>query len=441
MNVTFHGQSTKETYRSDIEDSLKQSILHKLYEYFDDYSYSNSTQIGFYLTKENNQYYFYLFQDKGPKELHILQKLLEWRRSGNSNEVGHKGGGNKRLIYGVYSSKTSLFSKISDEQFLFCEVNPNSIFELSKSDIMEEEFRSKVDKSPYIKAPYLKENEDLPQWYLPTYDKLYKESGIEPNYLIRMNLTEIPNEFSNKEEWNNLVNQIRAKQYTIPILFKNEITGMENYTMYDNIDLIGLDKSNNSFTLELFIDDKFQFYFRNNNINFKNFFTETANIKQKCTFKNVSTGDIVKHDNLILWGTIQMFITNKEYMGNQLKKFNEGHNNPHKQEDFYGVYLYFNEKYTNYKPIDCDFLGSVKNNKIKDGESNSTNRFRMIIKPSDISCQQKELFDALIRTETIKALSGFLHKSPAKQIIKEAMTIYKNKDKKQNSPSKKRQQN
>ena len=29
----------------------------------------------------------------------LLKKLLEWRRSGDSNEIGHKGGGNKRNIY------------------------------------------------------------------------------------------------------------------------------------------------------------------------------------------------------------------------------------------------------------------------------------------------------------------------------------------------------
>ena len=41
-------------------------------------------------------------------------------------------------------------------------------------------------------------------------------------------------------------------------------------------------------------------------------------------------------------------------------------------------------------------------------------------------CCESKYFNYLIRTETIKALSGFLDSSPYKYIIKQSMEIYRN---------------
>ena len=130
MSVNIFGQSTKESYRCDIEDSRKQKTLYKNYEYFDDYSYGNSDAIGVLINKHNNKKYVTFFQNDGPKTVIILKKLLEWRRSGDSNEIGHKGGGNKRNIYGFNSDKVEIISKISETEFLKCETNPNKLYEL-----------------------------------------------------------------------------------------------------------------------------------------------------------------------------------------------------------------------------------------------------------------------------------------------------------------------
>ena len=58
----LHGQSTKESYRDDIETSRKQKTLYKNYEWMDDYSYCNSTKLGFYLEKDEEETYLNLFQ-------------------------------------------------------------------------------------------------------------------------------------------------------------------------------------------------------------------------------------------------------------------------------------------------------------------------------------------------------------------------------------------
>ncbi len=85
-----YGQSTKEAYRDDIETSRKTKTTYKNFEYFDDYSYGKSDKIGFLLEKDDDETYLYLFQEDGPKDEETLKKFLEWRKSGKSNEIGHK---------------------------------------------------------------------------------------------------------------------------------------------------------------------------------------------------------------------------------------------------------------------------------------------------------------------------------------------------------------
>ena len=72
-------------------------------------------------------------------------------------------------------------------------------------------------------------------------------------------------------------------------------------------------------------------------------------------------------------------------------------------------------------------MGAGNNNGIKDGESNNTNRFRMILIPDKNTCKNNELFDSLIKTCEIKALSGFLDKSPWKCIRTHAIDVFKGK--------------
>jgi hypothetical protein len=406
---TFHAQSTKETYRFDIEDSYKQKTLYKNYEYFDDYSYSNSKEIGFLIKTIKNKNYLYLFQSDGPKNTEQLRKLFEWRRSGDSDEIGHKGGGNKRNIYGFKSKCTTIFSKINNDCTLFCETKPNDIYDLSISDINEQEFRSKVDTSKYITVPLEKDPEELPSWYQIIFDDIKQESNIDPNYLIRMELTEIPPEYNNQPKWDEYINQIRSKQYNIPIYFKNELLNHESYKKYDNIDLVGFHNKESEKNVNLFIDKTdLLFYIKDDN--------KYINVNTKITTINTQ--------NMILWGTINMFIINKKYLTKQLEIYNDNLDDKLKQEDIYGVYLKINGKLTNYLPIDGFHLPPSKNNGIKSGNQNNTSRFRFVIEPNNDKCNNK-YFNELIRTETIKALSGFLDKSPYKKIIKQSMNIYK----------------
>ena len=86
----FNSISTKETFRAEIESSRSISINELLYEFADDYSYSNADHIGFHIYKEYdesencNKYYLVTFMDKGPESLELLNKLLQWRKSGLS---------------------------------------------------------------------------------------------------------------------------------------------------------------------------------------------------------------------------------------------------------------------------------------------------------------------------------------------------------------------
>jgi len=124
-----------------------------------------------------------------------------------------------------------------------------------------------------------------------------------------------------------------------------------------------------------------------------------------------------------------MFIVTKEYLHEELRKYNEGNPNKLRAEDFYGIYLVINGKLTNYLPFEGKILGDSRNNNISnEGGQKNNGRFRMILKPDKDTCKNSLLFDALINTCDIKALTGFLDKSPWKQIKTLSMSIFKGDD-------------
>lgn len=412
----IYGQSTKESYRDDIEASRKQKTVYKNFEYFDDYSYSNSKAMGFYLTKDEDEdeTSLYFFQDDGPKEENILRKFLEWRRSGKSSEIGHKGGGNKRNIYGFYCSEVFISMKIDEKYVIRCITKPNKLYEAATSDIDEEQFRAEADSSYYITNPEKLKNKNLPTWYNNVYEKIKSESNISPNFLIRLDLTEIPKEYSSQKLWREYINQIRAKQYKIPIYFKNELLHMESYESYEPIDLLGINDENKikDTTVKLFINKLTKKFF----IIHENKYVDVE--EQKITNENMN--------DLIEWGEINMFIVTKDYLSSQLKEFNNNDNPSLKQEDIYGIYLLLNDKLTNYLPFEGKLLGESKNNGIcvEEGQKNNS-KFRMIFKPNIKNCECRDIFDSLIETHQIKALTKFLDKSPSKEIKDLCLRIFK----------------
>ena len=430
----FYGQSVKESYKQDIEESRKQKTIFKNYEYFDDYSYSGSREMGVWLNTETNgdmsKTYFYLFQEKGPTSKDTLKKLFEWRRSGDSDEIGHKGGGNKRNLYGFKSNSSNIYVKDGDN-VIKCETKPNKIYDLSISDLNEKDFRELTeDNITCTKPPEICSFVDMPRWYDDIFQKIEYESEITPNYLTRIELTEIPEEFTNEGLWNEYINQVRAKQYEIPIFFKNELLPkpMVEYESYTNIDLAGLDLSQriNTKNLELFLNLENQsFYFKDDD-------------------KFISVKDNTPHTSgtFIKWGIIEMFILKKDYLINELKKYNQDNPNTLRQEDFYGVYFMINNKLTSCYPIQGKILGDSRNNNIPDstdskGQS-AASRFRMIIKPT---CENNSYFDMLIQTCAIKAESKFLEKSPWKKIKEYSINFYKgesNKPKQKKTEKKKK---
>ncbi len=430
----FYGQSVKESYRDDIEESRKQRTVFKNFEYFDDYSYSGSTKMGFWIYTETtgdiSKTYFYLFQEKGPTSEATLKKLFEWRRSGDSDEIGHKGGGNKRNIYGYKSNSSNIYLK-DGGNVIKCETKPNKIYELSISDKSEKDFRELTeDNITCTKPPETCSFDDMPRWYDDIFQKIESESGITPNYLTRIELTKIPEEFINDGLWNEYINQVRTKQYEVPIYFKNELlpNPMTEYSSYTNIDLAGLNLSQriNTKILELFINlDDLSFYFKD-------------------TDKYISVKDNTPHNTgtFIKWGEIEMFILKKDYLMSELKKYNQENPNTLRQEDFYGVYFMINNKLTSCYPIQGKILGDSRNNNIPDntdsrGQS-AASRFRMIIKPTPKL--ENDYFDMLIQTCAIKAESKFLDKAPWKKIKDYAINFYKgesNKPKQKKTEKKK----
>ena len=406
-------QSTKQTYKYDIEDSIKHKTLYKNFEYFDDYSYSTSDKIGLYIRKNKDKYEIIFFQEDGPKTKEALVNMIRWRLSGKSDEVGHKGGGNKRNLYGFNADKFTIFMRNNDTVFR-CGAFPNKMLEFANKNLGphgETVFRAKIDSNEYISWPEEEDLDEMPSWYSVLYEKILNESCFEPNYMIKMELNDLPKEYSNKMDWSEYINQVRAKQYKIEIHFKNEILGMDEYKKYGNIDLVGDGSKEHSIIVGLYLNGDV-FYLK---------------VKDKyISIDTPTNGPIEDITGLVHWGDIDMYIMTDKYFNTQLKEFNIGAENKARADDFYGVYLKLNGKLTNYLPVGGNPLPMSKNNKIDDGKSN--NKFRMVIVPNNKNCIEKTIFNLLIVTEAIKALSGFLDKSPYKKIIKLSIDIFKGND-------------
>lgn len=410
---TFHGQSTKETYRSDIQDSLNQQTIYKTYEYFDDVSYGDSDKAGLLIKRTGDRECdVYLFQPDGPKTKVTLQKLLEWRRSGHSDEVGHKGGGNLRNIYGFKSKRTSVYMK-HNGCIMRCTTYPNKILDMATSDISEADFRDRVDTSEFITVPENIDESELPGWYPSICGEIRRDFQIEPNYLIRMELTTTPSEYGISDKWTEYIHQLRAKQYDFPIRFKNELLGMEQCEECNNIDVVGLKSKEDEMTIKLYICSS-------------GTPSESFCIKSGNTYISLNGGEITDTNHLLHWGDISMFIANKEYINQQIKEYNDRLTYKLRAEDVYGVFFMINNKLTNYKALSLTggVLPQGKNNKIINWKQ-SSNYFRMIITPNNDTCLDPHVFNALINTNTIKARTEFLDKGPYKEIIKKSVDLYR----------------
>lgn len=430
----FTAQSVKQNFRVDIEDSRKIKTSYKLFEFFDDYSYGNSKKAGL-LFRDNfidlekkeydpdGKYELVLFMEEGPQTKSSLQKLLEWRKSGNSDEIGHKGGGNKRNIFGHNTNVVEFYSRLNDTELLYAQTRPNKIFNYSKNDdISEFEFRKNVDTSDFVRLP---ENLHNRQWlplYTNLYDKIKSEVEFSPNYIIRMVLdNKVAKEYININYWNVLKTELAIKQYKIDIFFKNEhLFPNKTFESIDNIDLIGvdnIDKDCKELDLEILIDNNNQFYLKK-----KTKTTEKVYNVKKDDLKLIPKDE---YTNFISWGILKQYIVNQEHLKTHFNNLNcfKIINEKKTKEDFYGVYCYINNKYTNYLPFEgkSEYLPNSKNNKLM-GNNKSSVYYRMVITPNN-NLDDKYL-DKLISTNTIKAMTNFLN-SQKVNLAKKALALYK----------------
>jgi hypothetical protein len=422
---SFHSQSIKQNFREDILDSRKQPSVYKLFEFFDDHSYGNSENMGMllYKTPDNKKVFLVLFMEDGPNKPEIMKKLLEWRRSGASTEIGHKGGGNKRNIYGHIVDDVTLLYKETDSKMLFAKTKPNKIFKLANSDISETEFRNIIDTSEYNVVPSFKEDDDdLPNWCISLFNKIKAESGIDAKYLIRFSMLEadIPSDYNNQNKWDCLIKEIRAKQYSIPIFIKNELLDETEYNVIKNIDLIGINDAIENREVE----QLFPIYC---NIDGSKFFYKNSESGSYCEF---DTNKEISNDNSInRWGQLRFFIANKEYIETQIREFNNGlETGKITAASLFGVYLILNEKLTNYLPFNgLRELPEPKNFIVQhaDGSLSRSAYGRFILEPDIETCADRSLFDKLIKTETIKALTNFLPNSASTSIIKHVLACVK----------------
>ena len=391
---TFYSQSNKEIFRDDIELAKKPRTLYKLWEYFDDYSYSGSNQIGLLLREEYGKKFMYLAQPIGPTP-EESRKLLEFRRSGDNGEIGHRGGGNKVNIYGHSANRVEIYIHYKCDLYK-SETYPNAIYNFATDeDITEDNFRARIDSSEFQTIKKKIEKREIPPWYTVIYDEIKSALGFEPNYLMAFEFDEAPIDFTDNDKWNEFIALTRAKQYEPKIYFKNEIVGMRDFKTYENIDLLGRISSDsvreNEMVLSLYVLKGP----RGNNFYIK--------IMDKF-YSLDNEEEITITDGFKQWGIIRMFCINIEYFNKNLKELNKYLVTKLSAENFYGVYFdKINSKLINPVPK-AGSLGTSKNNKIISGTKNSA-YFRMVFEP--LTDCTNETLETLTSTDKVKAETYF----------------------------------
>jgi hypothetical protein len=392
----------KQAYHANIKESREHETNELLYEFLDDYSYSDAQFACIHVYKNKREEIFLnLSMEKGPKDLESMTKMLQWRVSGLSQENGHKGGGNKRLIYGHNALRVILQSVVNSEEFIKAETKPDDIFTLSKDQgISEGDFQNKVDRD-HIKWPTDRLNLDEEGGWFNTYRTDMERVGLPIEYVIRFTLTDpIRKEYTDMKSWKYLIALIQMKNYKIPIHFKNELLEETEFSTYPNIDMIGLHHKNMEQIMELYISPSDEFI-----------------IKNKDMYTNVKDEEIPFESSFQYVGNIRSYKIDETYLKEQLKILNDFRVQKHIQEDYYGVYIILNKKQTHCLPI-SGILPLSKNLGALLGNS----CFRLVIEPT---CTDINL-DKLITTDTIKAKTRFKHINVTQKLVQSIIKIVKN---------------
>jgi len=404
----------KEQCKATIKESRDHTAHKKLFEFFDDHSYCGAENISFHIENIAEKTYLYACMDKGPTDCDIMNKFFEWRISGKSAEIGHQGGGNKRFLYGHKSNNTELISKNTDSTLLYSSTNPNLIFELSQDDnLCENDFREQVDKEPYIKWASEISIDMAPKWY----NNYIHRSDIPfvPNFIVKMDLSDLENEYSSLNAWVSFVNKIRMKNYKPNVFMKNDMMKKMDDTntfhnTLNNIDTLGFYSDNGEdsmLELEVYIDKENNMFVEYND----NFYTKYER-KGKHNPKPYSFAE------KIYFGKIYQFLIDETYLKDNIAILNKDSNDSFREGDFYGIWMLINKKQIDCLPMTSIQLPDAKNNKI---DGNGSTKFRWIIEPK----ASDKIIERIIRTDTIKANTYFKDTYKIKELIRTSMNIYK----------------
>ena len=401
INKINYSKPVKESYSSDIRDSRDEELKDLLYEFIDDYTYEKSSHVLVHLKTYKDKTYVYFSMENGPKDSDTLNKLVTWKVSGSNgkSEDGHQGGGNCRFIYGHYTDKVILHSMIESDKFIRLETNPDKILEVSKSEMSEGDFSRVVDRDCVKWSTETLDYEEEGSWFRNYRDEIQQEKGLQINYIIRFNLTNINKEYIDKSSWEYL--KIRMKNYKIPLYFKNELLGETEFTQNIQLDFIGHGDNRvegSAQTLELFIDGSGDYYIKKGD--------ETRD----------SNNQLKSGENMKKYATLHCHQINKIYLSNQLKQINQISKEMRKytNENFYGPWIHMNDKTTNYLPVPGIFQPS------KQFAGGGNSQFRMTIIPEG----NNDELNKFIVTYTIKAKTTFRDINKTKNIMKIAQNMY-----------------
>jgi hypothetical protein len=407
-----------------IKNSQKQERSHLYYEFFDDYSYRNSSYAGLIIhpgDEFNNLAYECYFMENGPIN---LNHMLTYKASDPCKEFLHHGSGQKYTQHKDFPEQVEFITKEKNDRYYRAKLDCKKL----RKHLKESEHTFRQIDSTFFDTHKEISSEEVPEWFKKTSEYIYKQIGKKPGYIMRKGPISLLNSsndsyYLNKNnEWKGIKQKLQRKSYDIDIYLENTFIS-EPLSKITNLDMSGKNNKVENSTLCV------QIY---HNIQEDTYLCNIEDIGEFYDI-NIKTGEIYYNDpiidihlnNLKKCCEIEMYFINEDYLNECLKNFESD------AESEYGLWIELNGKLVSDIPQrilnesknnKCKYPLNISQNKITKWKGKNSSKFRVLFNTNH--CDPEEVEQWII-SDSIKAKTVL--QTTFKPLINYCIKLYNHK--------------